>query len=656
MPNNTIELVIKATDAASGPIKGVVEQLGVLDKGMEAIKELAATIFIGFSADKLIDSITDAQTATNNLNRQYATFGSTVSVTKGEMEDFAESTAKNTTLTSESLKNAQAVLLNYSATTGSAFKQSRDLVVDLAAAMGGDAAQAAQTLGRALENPIQGTRLLAELGVTLSARQRETIALLVQEGSAASAQAFIYGQLQERLHGVANEMSGTLGGSLTNLKNSFTSAFTGAGAGVDELTKSIKDLAAEVQSPEVQSGIQQIVKMLVSAAGSAVAGVAAVGNYLKRQDDRDDNTSAGSDGDTTVATLKAKISQLTDLLNDGRLPGEQSSDFADRVTSYNAQLDLLQKKLDQVTGVAKDTNETLDEITVTAARPGLEEPIREIIPRGQKVDPDNLINRNTQLPASLVTAFQADTEDDLDKAFDTLQQKIAERWELLRAGKLDVFQVVAGNLQDQNAYDKLVDDAFAPIQTSAKKFYAPLDDIEKEGKEVSQTLTTSFESFFTSGDLSIRNFAKTFITALEQILAKAVATDLVEALGINKLFSASSAAGNSSATGGLFGAIGAIFTGHAGGGQIFGPSIVGENGPELFVPGSSGTIRNARQMAFSGGGGGNGLNYAPIHNITVVADDSKKTQAALLQYLTSQQKQDMADFKRQLARNGYNLK
>ncbi len=57
-------------------------------------------------------------------------------------------------------------------------------------------------------------------------------------------------------------------------------------------------------------------------------------------------------------------------------------------------------------------------------------------------------------------------------------------------------------------------------------------------------------------------------------------------------------------SGGIFSAIGSIF-GFAGGGRppVGRPSMVGENGPELFVPDSAGTI--VPNNAMQSGGGGN---------------------------------------------------
>jgi hypothetical protein len=60
-------------------------------------------------------------------------------------------------------------------------------------------------------------------------------------------------------------------------------------------------------------------------------------------------------------------------------------------------------------------------------------------------------------------------------------------------------------------------------------------------------------------------------------------------------------------TGGFLGGIADFITGRAAGGPVSigsAPYIVGESGPELFVPSGSGTIMNNNRLGMMGGGGG----------------------------------------------------
>jgi len=61
--------------------------------------------------------------------------------------------------------------------------------------------------------------------------------------------------------------------------------------------------------------------------------------------------------------------------------------------------------------------------------------------------------------------------------------------------------------------------------------------------------------------------------------------------------------------------------GKATGGQVTGPHLVGEWGPELFMPSSGGSIMSARQTREMMGGGSGGRTNNFHGNITVMAND-----------------------------------
>ena len=52
----------------------------------------------------------------------------------------------------------------------------------------------------------------------------------------------------------------------------------------------------------------------------------------------------------------------------------------------------------------------------------------------------------------------------------------------------------------------------------------------------------------------------------------------------------------------------------ANGGPISGPTLVGERGPELFLPGVSGFVANSQSLAKMGGGGGSPVSVTVVNN------------------------------------------
>ena len=79
--------------------------------------------------------------------------------------------------------------------------------------------------------------------------------------------------------------------------------------------------------------------------------------------------------------------------------------------------------------------------------------------------------------------------------------------------------------------------------------------------------------------------------------------------------------------------------------------LVGEEGPELFMPGMSGMIGNQRQLAFAGGGGG--VNYAPTWNIKIEgARDDSSIMQQLAVYVKHQDEKTKAEVYDTMRRNG----
>jgi len=107
---------------------------------------------------------------------------------------------------------------------------------------------------------------------------------------------------------------------------------------------------------------------------------------------------------------------------------------------------------------------------------------------------------------------------------------------------------------------------------------------------ITNNMNSAIDNFVTTGKFKFGDFARSIIQDLLKIELRAQATALFKAAG-----------------GGIGSILGSIFGGFfANGGQppVGKPSIVGENGPELFVPKTAGTIvPNGGSMGGAGGGG-----------------------------------------------------
>ena len=116
-----------------------------------------------------------------------------------------------------------------------------------------------------------------------------------------------------------------------------------------------------------------------------------------------------------------------------------------------------------------------------------------------------------------------------------------------------------------------------------------MDGFEKAGDVLERGLLSAIRK----GSLGFDGLKRTVTAALDQIAAQALQ------LGLDSLFGGKG--GQSGGFGGLFqGALGALFglPGRATGGLVgpYKPYLVGERGPELFVPTSAGRVEPYRQQ------------------------------------------------------------
>lgn len=145
--------------------------------------------------------------------RQVATsmnvFGDNVEAVTNRLTELADQTARNTGLDQNQIKLTQAKLLTFKqlAVTadevGGAFDRATMAAIDMAAAGFGEASTNAVQLGKALQDPIKGITALGRSGITFTEQQKSVIASLVETNQIGEAQALILQAIEEQIGGVA---------------------------------------------------------------------------------------------------------------------------------------------------------------------------------------------------------------------------------------------------------------------------------------------------------------------------------------------------------------------------------------------------------------------------------------------------------------------
>lgn len=111
---------------------------------------------------------------------------------------------------------------------------------------------------------------------------------------------------------------------------------------------------------------------------------------------------------------------------------------------------------------------------------------------------------------------------------------------------------------------------------------------------LTQNMEQALDQFVRTGKLNFSDLARSIISDLMAIQLRAQATSLFQSSGLGDIFSSFFGGGGSKTA--FSGGIKFL----ADGGPVSGPAIVGERGPELFIPNSSGTIIPNHQLGSMG--------------------------------------------------------
>lgn len=158
-------------------------------------------------------SAAEAASTSNARLEQIATsmglFGDQANAVTERLIALANEQARLTGVNQNTIKESQALLLTFSELAesadeaGGAFDRATQLTLDMAAAGFGSATDNAKQLGKALQDPIKGISALARSGVTFTEQQKELIESLVESGDMLAAQDLILTEIENQVGGTA---------------------------------------------------------------------------------------------------------------------------------------------------------------------------------------------------------------------------------------------------------------------------------------------------------------------------------------------------------------------------------------------------------------------------------------------------------------------
>ena len=161
----------------------------------------------------------DANAAQKKLAQTLEVTGAAAWTTTEELNAMADAYQSATNFSSNEVTKMQTVLLGFKNITEDTFQSASDAILDMAEVMGMDLVSATQTVGKALDDPINGMGSLSRQGFKFSESEKELIKNLVEAGDAAKAQKIILDELNTTYGGAAREGAK----ASTQLKNNWKS-------------------------------------------------------------------------------------------------------------------------------------------------------------------------------------------------------------------------------------------------------------------------------------------------------------------------------------------------------------------------------------------------------------------------------------------------
>ncbi len=198
------------------------KSLKEIGEGANRISEsLGIKVNADFSLGGMIEKAKESQESQAKLGAVLRATGNAAGFSAKGMERMSEEMARITTFSVEATRSAQTVLATFSSVRGDQFEGAVKAAADLATVFNLDLSTASEKLGRALENPAEGLRSLAKMGVQFSADQKAVIQSLIDVGETAKAQQEIIDAVNAKVGGASAAAANTAAGALRKLKNEY---------------------------------------------------------------------------------------------------------------------------------------------------------------------------------------------------------------------------------------------------------------------------------------------------------------------------------------------------------------------------------------------------------------------------------------------------
>tara|TARA_A100001201_G_scaffold32268_1_gene34724 strand:- start:3471 stop:5267 length:1797 start_codon:yes stop_codon:yes gene_type:complete len=494
------------------------------------------------------------------VNQGLKTTGGQVGRTSKELQQMAADLQTKTLFGDEViLKDATAQLLTFTNITGKQFDRTQVAALDLATRLDGDLKSASIQLGKALNDPIANLSALSRSGIQFSEDQKEVIKSLADSGRLAEAQTIILDELEKQYGGSAEAAAKAGAGGLKQLSNRFSDLMEKIGeklipmlnhliSFIDKSINAWNNLDGSIQVAIITIGV------LVALTGPVLTLAGAFATLW-----------AAITGPVGIAIAALAALSVAFVYIQENYEGVKER-FSDVSWWKNALISMLQFFVDFAADIIGGYNKML----IFFKQSPVSNPFLAI-----SDDLEKLKDKTK------------DYKNELGSLGDAISNKFNETLAFFSGKGSDIGIGTGGGANGNVDVNK--EDQENPLDTIQNK----LQSIKNIAQELSNTIADSLSSSFATAVTSGENFGQSMISIFKDI-AKQIIAMIIKAMVLAALFTylGIGDANGMSRSVGFFKNFETSLTGKAGGGGVVAgqPYMVGEKGPEMFMPGQSGTI------------------------------------------------------------------
>ena len=561
---------IAAVQGPLGPVAGRLNAIGAI-MGRVSLKGLAMTgafVAAGFALTKLIKNVTAVQTQMLKLEGILKATGGAAGLSLSEIENLSTEIGIATLASTSKVRDAAGIMLTFKSITGDAFKDALRLAQDLAEVGFGDLKMGATQLGKALEDPIVGLGALRRVGVSFTDAQKEMIKVLTMTGRKAEAQRIILDALDQQVGGAGVKAATGLAGAVDSLREKLDIFFERSKLGVaivDGLTWAITQLGNAFGDVDLKASKLTTLKQVTDEIKEMKAEMATL--------DNEDAIGAEFNENDLGTKDQQRYAELQKLIEEHKKQLDNLIDKENR--DANRRSAITSKKVKE--------EHMLQKVRETSEKKAIREHNRAIQAFGKTQDELKVLNEMYAI------------QDELRKKIgsDGAEAEAAVQEQVLKS----IEGIVARN-EEFKKFNDLQRDLDA-IATGVGSTFSSVGDKISDAMFRGKLHTLDFKEVL--GDM---------VLALQKMIFKVLVLDEIQRK-MEERIKKSSGIGFSDIlkvfTGGSKGTNTGAHAGAAGGGTVQqgSPTLVGERGPELFVPNGAGKIVNGAdtKSSMSGGGG-----------------------------------------------------